>query len=218
MKIITWALALVVALVVASCGEDEADDAAKGGSANIQTLSGSTNDVVPDERLGSEPLAADDAPLEVAAEAAGCELRVDLPDEGNNHIPPGAPAPRYETTPPASGDHVVPPLQQADGAYAEPVEDVNAVHALEHGRVAIQYRPDLPADTQLELKGVFDEDPAGMLLFPNLDLKGAVAVSAWTRLLECPGYEGAATVGAIRSFRDEFRGNGPEPVPIELSG
>ena len=38
---------------------------------------------------------------------------------------------------------------------------------MEHGRIEIQYTPDLPEADQLALKGVFDEDPDGMLLFPN---------------------------------------------------
>ena len=41
------------------------------------------------------------------------------------------------------------------------------VHSLEHGRIEIQYSPDLPEDDQLALKGVFDQQPDGMLLFPN---------------------------------------------------
>ncbi len=51
---------------------------------------------------------------------------------------------------------------------------------MEHGRVEIRYSPDLPEDQQLALKGVFDEDPGGMLMFPDPDLPYAVAVSAWT--------------------------------------
>ena len=38
---------------------------------------------------------------------------------------------------------------------------------MEHGRVEIHYDPSLPEDEQLALKGVFDEDPDGMLLFPD---------------------------------------------------
>ena len=63
------------------------------------------------------------------------------------------------------------------------------VHSLEHGRIEIQYSPDLPED-QLALKGVFDESPAGMLLFPNTDMPYEVAATAWTQLMGCKEYEG----------------------------
>ena len=88
------------------------------------------------------------------------------------------------------------------------------VHTLEHGRIKIQYSPDLSEDEQLELKGVFDEDPAGMLFFPNDEMPYEVAVTAWTQMIGCPTYEGAATLDAIRDFRDIYRGQGPEDVPI----
>ena len=87
-------------------------------------------------------------------------------------------------------------LQQADGAYAETPDPVHFVHSLEHGRVEIQYSPDLPEEDQLALKGVFDESPAGMLLFPNADMPYEVAVTAWTQLHRLHKYEGAATLDA----------------------
>ncbi len=45
-----------------------------------------------------------------------------------------------------------------------------------------------------------------------------VAESAWTNLLGCKRYEGSKTLDAIRDFRDQFRGHGPEAVPINASG
>ena len=41
-----------------------------------------------------------------------------------------------------------------------------------------------------------------------------VAATAWTQLIGCPTYEGAATLDAIRDFRDIYRGQGPEDVPM----
>ena len=34
----------------------------------------------------------------------------------------------------------------------------------------------------------------------------------------CKKYEGPATLDAIRDFRDIYRGLGPEPLPITVSG
>ena len=166
-----------------------------------------------DCREGTTPPAIQQADLQKAADAAGCELMLDLPDEGNSHIKPSDPEPNYKTNPPTSGNHIVPPLQAADGAYRDPIDPVYFVHSLEHGRVEIQYSPKLSEDDQLMLKGVFDESPAGMLLFPNPDMPYDVAATAWTQLMGCPKYN-ERVIDAIRAFRDTYRGRGPEPVPF----
>ena len=211
------ALAVVVGLVIVLASGD-GDDAVDSGdfdeSAHVQAQSGSVNDVPIDDREGTPPPPLEQGDLETAAKAAGCELRLDLPDEGNSHVEPGAKEPDYKTSPPTSGDHVVPPRQQADGAYLEHPGNLFVVHSMEHGRVEIQYSPDLPESEQPELKGVFDEDPAGLLLFPNDEMPYAVAATAWTQLIGCDTYEGAATLDAIRDFRDIYRGQGPEDVPV----
>ena len=102
----------------------------------------------------------------------------------------------------------------ADGAYSNTPPISRAVHSLEHGRIEIQYSPDLPEKDQLALKGVFDEDPEGMLLFPNREMPYDVATTAWTNMLGCDRYQGAATLDAIRAFRDTLRGQGLESVPL----
>jgi len=209
-------LAVIVGLVLVLAGGDE-DPTSSGDfpeNAHVQAQSGSVNDFELDDREGTEPPAVAQANLDAAAEAAGCELQLELRDEGNTHLDASAEVPEYETSPPTSGDHVNPPLQQADGAYAEQVGDIYAVHALEHGRIAIQYSPDLSEDEQLEIKGIFDESPAGALLYPNPDMPWAVAATGWTQLIGCEAYEGAATLDAIRAFRDIYRGQAPEDVPL----
>jgi hypothetical protein len=190
-----------------------------GDSANchIQEVGGSTNDVPCDTREGTPPPALAQGDLQTAADAAGCELKLGLPDEGNKHI--GRPSqdpelPDYKTNPPTSGNHIDPGYQQNDGAYTEKPNPEWTVHSMEHGRVLIQYSPDLSEADQLALKGVFDESSGGMLLFPNPDMPYEVAVTAWTNLMGCKTYDGAATLDAIRDFRDSFRGQGPEPVAI----
>jgi hypothetical protein len=211
-------LAVVVGLVIviASGGGDTAQ---VGGedipeAAHIQVDSGFLHEVTPDGREGTPPPALQQGDLEIAAEEAGCELRLDLPDEGANHVTKESEIPDYKTNPPTSGDHN--PEQLADGAYSEEPEPWWYVHSLEHGRIEIQYSPDLPAEDQLALKGVFDQRPAGVLFFPNSEMPYDVAVTAWTQLMGCPRYEGAATLDAIRDFRDTYIGLGPEPLPLTL--
>jgi hypothetical protein len=208
-------LAVVVGIVVALAGGGDGETQVGGedipDEAHIDLQSGGkVLDVQPDGRTGTPPPPVQQADLELAARDAGCELRLDLPDEGNTHVEAGSVD--YETNPPTSGDHNA--EWQADGAYAEMPDPVNFVHSMEHGRIEIQYSPDLPENQQLELKGLFDEDPAGMLLFPNPQMPYEVAATAWTQLIGCDRYEGAATIDALRDFRDSYRGLGPEPFPI----
>lgn len=210
-------LAVVVGIGIAiagSGGDDQVEGRDLPEEAHIQVESGSLNDIEPDDRSGVPPPAVEQANLDQAAKQAGCEPQLDLPDEGSTHT--DADTVDYKTSPPTSGNHN--PNAQADGAYAVMPEPVNFVHALEHGRVEIHYSPELSEDDQLALKGVFDEDPFGMLLFPNPDMPYEVASTAWTQMLACESYEGPTTLDAIRAFRDTYRGQGPEPVPIQLSG
>ena len=207
--------------VIASSGGGGAEGVDACGEAHVQADSGTTKGLDFDCREGTTPAAIQIGDLEQAAKMAGCELKLDLPDEGNSHVPDSE-AVKYKTNPPTSGNHN--PEQIADGAYTTPLnEDTtsspsvrNFVHSMEHGRIEIQYSPDLPEDDQLAIKGVFDDNPDGMLIYPNPGMPYEVAVTAWTQLMGCPTYN-PAVLDAIRDFRDTYRGNGPEQgFPISL--
>lgn len=206
----TVVLALAVGIfVLASGGDGEQGDA----HINVNVNYGSTNGYEPDDRAGTGPPPVARTGLEAAAEKAGCELKLRLRDEGHDHIPVGSEAPDYRTSPPTSGPHVEPPYQQADGAYLETPREIEVVHSLEHGRMAIQYSPMLPEEEQLELKGLYDTMYGATLLFPNEAMPFEVAATTWTNLLGCPTYEGAATLDAIRAFGKATWGKfGGEPV------
>jgi hypothetical protein len=211
--ILTAAVVAGIVVVIASSGGGSNADTPD--VAHIDTATGSLNDVRPDGREGTAPSTSQNLDLENSAAEAGCVLRLNLPNEGANHLEPGSKPPDYGTKPPTSGNHVTTPFQQADGAYLQRPELIEIVHSLEHGRIEVQYAPSLPEADQLALKGVFDESPSGMLLFPNPDMPYEVAATAWTQLLGCKRYEGNKTLDAIRNFRDQFRGRGPEgQVPI----
>jgi Protein of unknown function (DUF3105) len=210
--ILTAAVLVGIVIAIASGGGGSGEDTPE--AAHIDTETGSINGVPPDAREGTTPPALQNLDLENAAADAGCTLRLNLPDEGNTHLEPGTPPPNYKTNPPTSGDHVGGFFYQADGAYAEAPELIEFVHSLEHGRIEIQYAPDLPEADQLALKGIFDESPSGMLFFPNPDMPYEVAATAWTQLIGCKRYQGAKTLDAIRDFRDAYRGRGPEAVPF----
>jgi hypothetical protein len=207
------AVAVVVVVIVLASGGGDSSDAQGSAHINLNTSVGSTNGVTPDERLGTPPPAPKVTDLAAAAKQAGCVLKLRLTDEGHEHIPLTAQTPDYKTNPPTSGAHVEPPYQQADGAYTEMPAPITFVHSLEHGRVEIQYSPDLPEKDQLALKGLYDTMYGATLLFPNDEMPYEVAATAWTNLLGCPKYKGAITLDAIRAFGKETWGKyGGEPA------
>lgn len=184
-----------------------------GGDAHINQGSGSTNGIEPDSREGTSVAPVKVANLKQAAQKAGCRLQLHLKDEGHTHIAPTAETPDYGTNPPTSGNHVEAPYQQADGAYSEMPGEIFIVHALEHGRMEIQYSPDLPEEDQLALKGLYETMYGGTLLFPNENMNYEVAATTWTNLLGCPEYKGDITLDAIRDFGKATWGRyGGEPV------
>src|SRR3954471_2935691 len=215
------ALAVVAGLVVvifSGGGSNAAADACS--NAHIPNT-GSFPGLEPDCRTGTPPPPLQYADLAISAQKAGCQLKLNLPDEGNTHIPNSTPV-HYGTVPPTSGNHN--PVPISDGAYLTQITSDtsketnirNEVHAMEHGRIEIHYKPSLPEDQQLALKGVFDADPDGVLLFPDPDMPYDVAVTAWTNEVVCPNYN-PVVLDVIRNFRDKYRGNGPEQqIPINL--
>jgi hypothetical protein len=202
-------LVVLVGVVIAVASSVGTND---GGKAHINQASGSTNGFKPDLREGPAPGAVAVANLKKAADEAGCNLRLDLPDEGKNHLPPTATEPSYGTNPPASGNHAEPPYQQADGAYSNEVKPLYFLHSLEHGRMAIIYSPDLSGSDQEELKGLYETMYGGTLLFPNDKMPYTVAAVTWRNLMLCDEYKGAITLDAIRDFGRKTWGGGNEPA------
>lgn len=101
--------------------------------------------------------------LKTAAEAAGAKItKYDWNFGTGAHTTDPV---RYPQNPPTNGPHH--PVWAADGNYVgratPPAERL--VHALEHGRIEIQYRPGLPAAQVAQLEALYREDPRHVLLF-----------------------------------------------------
>jgi len=185
-----------------------------GGGGGSSSASG---DVLPDG--GSYPEPRDDVPVPAAAKAADCELK-SFPAKSREHLTDLSEKVEYASKPPTSGRH----YQEwpEDGAYEDPPDVKELVHSLEHGRILIWFKKNLPADQRAALKKYYDDDSYQMFLIPDMTgMKYAVAATAWNRdpepngtgqLLGCMKYSDEIFT-AIESFKDENRSRGPEPVP-----
>jgi Protein of unknown function (DUF3105) len=182
-----------------------------------------SSDVLPD---GGEVPAKQTADLQEAVSASGCELKSrrvknseQAPGSAGFHYTDINKPPTDPWNPPAAGGHY--PEWADDGAYSEAPPTSKVVHAAEHGRVTIWFKPSLPEEARANLKAFFDDDSYQMLLVPRPDMPYEVAATAWNRdpapngagrLLGCPKYSGKV-FDALRAFREAHRSNGPEPVP-----
>jgi hypothetical protein len=157
--------------------------------------------------------------ITAAAKVAGCKLRAVKAEGVADHTQDPKERIKYNSNPPTNGRHFIVPAD--DGPYSKAPTDEQLVHNLEHGRVIIWFKPSLPKSERANLKALFDEDTYQMLLVPRANMPYQVAASAWNgepapsgigRLLTCDKTSDGMW-DAIRTFRDEHRSNGPEPIP-----
>lgn len=174
-----------------------------GDGTKPRTTTGSSSATVP---------APAERDLGKAAKAAGCVL-LDPPIEGSTHV--GNNKVTYKSNPPTSGNHN--PVPALDGIYdpgQEPTPE-HFVHALEHGRIDIQYRPGTSKHVVGQLETLASEplngkDAYKVLLFQNpTRMPYAVAATAWGHLIGCKTVT-AATFDALRDFRVKYVDKGPE--------
>ena len=186
--------AIGIAITVASGGSDE--DGGAGDMADVAIPKAKVTD------------------LETAAKAADCTLQ-DYPDFGAQHTEKPV---KYRTNPPTSGPHF--PVPASDRIYGrgETPPPGKLVHALEHGRIEIQYKPGtsprLIGQLQSLYKEPFGEAPGGTftLLFENeTGMRPAVVATAWRHALECPT-PNDRMFDAIRAFRTAYFLKGPEVI------
>jgi Protein of unknown function (DUF3105) len=197
------AVAVIIGvLVVPALGGGNDKGSGKAGGADTPT--------VPTRGVQIPPQQNTD--LLSAARAAGCTVKT-FPSEGRTHSSNPADW-NYKTNPPTSGTHD--PTPAADGVYpfGEQPSVGMTTHALEHGRIEIQYKPGTPKATVDQLEALLAENDDGyhMLLFENTTgMKAAVAATAWTHSVTCPEMNDKV-FDAFRTFRDRYIDKGPERV------
>jgi hypothetical protein len=152
--------------------------------------------------------------LAAAAQAAGCSLS-NPPDEGHAHEPREFTIDDYRSNPPTSGTHF--PEWYEDGVYAAGTtpELGKLVHALEHGRIELQYKQGTSPEHVMRLERLVDELDGGyhiLLLANDTEMPFAVAATAWGHLLGCPQMN-EKVFDALRAFRGNYIDKGPETVP-----
>jgi hypothetical protein len=193
-------IAVVVAVVVLVTGGD-----------NKKSSDDSSTPTTPTDSNVAIPAPAE-RDLNKAAKAAGCVL-LNPPLEGNNHVETKV---KYKSNPPTSGNHN--PIPALDGIYApgqEPTPE-HWVHALEHGRINIQYAAGTPAKQVEQLRAVYSEELNGLAGYKtlfyqnNTDMPYAVAATAWGHILGCKTFNDKI-FDAIRDFRVKYVDKGPEP-------
>jgi uncharacterized protein DUF3105 len=151
--------------------------------------------------------------LTAAAKAAGCVVK-SFPLEGRDHTTKHQ---KYLTNPPTSGNHN--PNPSDDGYYPNgaPPKERN-VHALEHGRIELQYKPGTPKRVVDTLLAIFNEPLKGksgyhqLLYENNTGMTFQVAAASWQHYLGCPTWNDKV-IDAIRSYREQYVDKGPEFIP-----
>ena len=169
--------------------------------------------------------AADD--VQAALEDAGCTFRSVPATRSSLHLQDESPKElakaKYNSVPATSGWHY---LAAPWGEYDSPVDESRTVHNLEHGGVAIQYGPRVPREDVQKAGEFVREDPNAMLMAPMPKLGNKIALTAWTVPETQPGEREKRGQGrvarctrfdedAFAAFRDEFRGKGPERIPVD---
>jgi Protein of unknown function (DUF3105) len=134
-------------------------------------------------------------PLDAIAREAGCRLTEYDADPHSN--------------PPVSG-RVDERISADDGSYVgrRAPSSLASVHALLHGRVVLQYRPDLPAQQIGALDRLVRGTPSRTLLFANnTGMRAPVAATAYLTLMTCSNVD-EASLDALRAFRARRSGFG----------
>ena len=128
----------------------------------------------------------------------------------------------WSTSPPSGGAHY--PAWGVWGFYTSTVNPRQVVHNEEHGGVIMWWGPKVPASQVAQLQSFYNASPNGMFGTPYAGLGDKIALTAWTgdpstyykssfgmgHIAVCPSFNGKA----FTTFRDAFRGKGPEGIPL----
>ena len=175
-----------------------------------------------------------DVAVRKAMVAAGCTYvskaplppKQDVPSGYHLDVPKLTTKVKWSTFPPSGGSHY--PLWAVWGFYTDAVNPRMVVHNEEHGGVVLWWGSQVPKSTVTALSAFYQEQPIAEFGTPYPKLGTKIAISAWTgdpntygqagyygqgHLAVCPAWN-AATKKAFTAFRAEYRGKGPEGIPL----
>jgi hypothetical protein len=175
-----------------------------------------------------------DADVAKAMAAAGCTFKSVKPlpptkdktgARGGYHldVPSLTTKVKWSTDPPSGGAHY--PLWAVWGFYTDPVNPRQVVHNEEHGGMIMWWGSKVPSSEVDKLNAFYSESPDGMVGTPYPKLGDKIALTAWTgdpTKYYRNGYYGIGHVAvcssysqkAFTTFRDAYRGRGPEGIPL----
>jgi hypothetical protein len=230
-------------LLLAGCGSSSGDSSSESTAAATSSAAASTTgtseqagvtiqSLDPSKYLQGSSVGFGEGPapsfatsVKRAVAHAGCRLRSDPSAVGihlliSDVVPLHVDNPDYSKVPrpPTNGRHR--PLWANWGFYQQPVPYAYEVHNLEHGGVVVHLglRTTRPAGTRIIR--LWADSPPYMLIVPGLPAdvpQRGVTVTSWQRAMICKAWN-ARTLGAIRAYRDVYRGAGPEQIPSLNSG
>lgn len=108
----------------------------------------------------------------------------------------------YNSNPPTSGPHFGAAL--APGIYNEYLPPGLTVHAMEHGRVIIHYRPDTPEAVVQQLQAIARQYARDTVLHPNPELDTQFALTAWGRIDTFDSYDEARVIDFVDTLRNRY--------------
>ena len=164
----------------------------------------------------------DGSDARAALEEAGCALAATPALVGVHSVAsPDGTSDKWNTVPPTSGPHYAVPAVW--GTFADPVNQAQLVHNLEHGGIAVQYGSGVPAATVTELESFVQEHPRGTVLAPYPSLGRRISLGAWVTKSANEPDDGTAYLAkcdafdepAFSAFFDAFQFQGPERFPAD---
>jgi hypothetical protein len=160
-----------------------------------------------------------------AARNARCGLRSDPSAVGihlliSDVVPLHQDNPSYRRVPrpPTNGHHR--PLWADWGFYQQPVPYAYEVHNLEHGAVVIHLGLNINRIAGTKVLRMWADSPPFLLIVPGLPAdvsRRGATITSWQRAMICKTWN-PRTLNAIRTYRDIYRGTGPEQVPSLNTG
>ena len=141
-----------------------------------------------------------------AMSQAGCTFE-SPPNQGRQHTSNLNDKAEHNSVPFTSGTHYFQPA--IFGIYEQPLNELQVLHNLEHGGIAIQYGSRVPASEVAKITSFYQDDANAMIVAPLPRLGDKIALTAWTHIATCTNFD----QDAFKAFRDAYRYKGPESFP-----